>query len=262
MALSEQCWRNLGVRNGFKTEEAFFDAVKKAGGKLDEELSCYFLASDFIFTHANMISIPDEFSFKYEPRTTFTLDRGEPFGHYLVKIALSHRLDQMKVGHVVDSDWPGLYHTTAYVKSFMSVASAHAQIFNNYDFKCAITGDSPFPLLEVTHIRSLYDERFNYPQNCIILRKDFHTLFNTGYITAKYDGDDKIVLEISKNAHDVLKGYAQYDGVCLNLPQDRSLWPSKENLQWHNQIRFENWLKEGTFNIADPQLHLHRKQIN
>mgnify|MGYP000046239559 CR=1 FL=1 len=255
----EQCWRNLGVRNGFRTKEEFLEAVKAQGGNLDEDLSCYFLNSTFIFTHANMIKIPSAFSLHYEARSRLCFDKDEPFARFMVKITLDRRAEQLKNGHSNNREWPGLYFLTSHQRTADSAASAFAQIMNLYHFRCAISGSTTEPLLDLAHIRNIYDDRFNYPQNCIILRTDLHRLFSLGLITAKYDGDDRIIVEISPNMLEVLGTYTQYDGMPLNLPEDRSLWPSRENLEWHRKVRFENWLKCGEFTIADPKERLHRR---
>ncbi|MDO5352834.1 MAG: HNH endonuclease signature motif containing protein [Succinatimonas sp.] len=254
-----QCWRNCGVRNGFKTKEDFFAAIKNNGGNLKEDLSCYFVNSPFLFTHANMIKIPDAFSLHYEARTRLIFDKNEPFAHYMVKITLDKRDEQLKMGNSTNQDWLGLYFLTAHARNAKSTPTTYAQIMNLYNFRCAITGCSTEPLLDLAHIRNIYDDRFNCPQNCLILRNDLHRLFSLGLITAKYDGDKQIILEVSKNMLEVLGTYTQYDGMPLNLPEDKSLWPSRENLEWHHKVRFENWLKSGEFTIASPLVHLHRR---
>lgn len=255
--MPERCWRNMGVRSGFKTFEDFINAVEKEGGNKDEALSCYILNSTFLFTHANMIKIPDEFSLHYESRTRLSFDINEPFARYIMKITLDRRSTQLKIGNA-HQDWSGLYFLTSHSRSATYAATAFAQLLNLYNFRCAITGSEALPVLDVAHIRSLYDDSFNYPQNCIIMRNDMHRLFSAGYITANYKNDDKIVVEISRSKLSVLGDYAKYDGCLLSLPEDKSLWPSKENLEWHHEVRFENWLKQGEFSIADPKKHMHR----
>ncbi len=254
-----QCWRNCGVRNGFKTKEEFFAAVEKEGGNLDEDLSCYFVNSTFLFTHANMIKIPEAFSLHYEAKTRLSFDKHAPFACYITKIALDKREEQLKMWNNVNHDWLGLYFLTAHSRNARSTPTTYAQIMNLYNFSCAITGCNTEPLLDLAHIRNIYDERFNCPQNCLILRNDLHRLFSLGLITAKYDSQDQIVLEISKNMLEILGAYTQYDGIPLNMPEDKSLWPSRENLEWHHRVRFENWLKSGEFTIASPLERLHRR---
>lgn len=60
------------------------------------------------------------------------------------------------------------------------------------------------------------------------------------------------MLEVSKNlAVGSASEYRQYDGKELLLPENRDDWPSKEFLDWHYNIRYENWLKNSQFSLAD-----------
>src|SRR5690606_21606955 len=52
-----------------------------------------------------------------------------------------------------------------------------------YQRKCAITGESTLPVLEAAHIKPFADEGPNRPDNGLLLRSDFHKLFDLGLVT-------------------------------------------------------------------------------
>ncbi|MDD5603865.1 MAG: HNH endonuclease signature motif containing protein, partial [Eubacteriales bacterium] len=52
-----------------------------------------------------------------------------------------------------------------------------------YQRRCAITGEKTLPVLEASHIRPYSEEGPHLASNGILLRQDYHTLFDRGYIT-------------------------------------------------------------------------------
>ena len=71
--------------------------------------------------------------------------------------------------------------------------------------------------------------------NGLLLKSDFHKLFDDGYITI----DQDFRINVSKRLHDDFgngKDYYQYDGKqMLILPLRKIDLPSKEYLMWHNE---------------------------
>ena len=52
-----------------------------------------------------------------------------------------------------------------------------------YQRRCAITGEKTLPVLEAAHIKPYGLEGPHEISNGLLLRRDFHTLFDCGYIT-------------------------------------------------------------------------------
>lgn len=107
-----------------------------------------------------------------------------------------------------------------------------------YQRRCAITGEKTLPVLEAAHIKPYAEEGPHAVNNGLLLKSDFHTLFDGGYITI--DKDYRI--DVSKRLHEDYgngKDYYKYHGEkLLILPEKQIELPSKEYLEWHNEHVF------------------------
>lgn len=104
-----------------------------------------------------------------------------------------------------------------------------------YQRRCAITGEKTLPVMEAAHIRPFASDGPHSVNNGLLLKSDFHTLFDNGYITVGPD----LHIEVSKRLHDDYgngKDYYRFHGQqLLIVPNQMILLPSKEFLQWHNE---------------------------
>jgi putative restriction endonuclease len=93
-------------------------------------------------------------------------------------------------------------------------------------------------VLDAAHIQRYLGPRSNHLQNGLLLTKEFHTLFDLGYVTVTPD----YVVRVSPS----LKGdwrngkrYYPYDGKRLvALPKDARHRPSQSALALHNEAVF------------------------
>jgi putative restriction endonuclease len=103
-----------------------------------------------------------------------------------------------------------------------------------YHRRCAITGEKTLPVLEAAHIKPYAVQGPHDISNGILLKSDFHTLFDGGYITI----DPSFTVEVSKRLHDDFgngRDYYSYHGKKLQIiPEQAIQLPSREFLDWHN----------------------------
>ncbi|MFS0667197.1 HNH endonuclease [Peribacillus frigoritolerans] len=92
--------------------------------------------------------------------------------------------------------------------------------------KCVITRESVYEVLEACHIQPYKNEDSNHIQNGILLRVDIHKLFDKGLIAI----DDCYLVRVSP----LLKSeyYQSLDGLKIQLPTNKNLYPSKKSLQY------------------------------
>jgi putative restriction endonuclease len=113
-----------------------------------------------------------------------------------------------------------------------------------YNYTCAltryrlttITGAS---IVDAAHIHQFADSRNNDPRNGLALTKNAHWLFDNGLWSLS---DDYRVLvghgnfaEAGPEQHLL----AQYNGRKIQLPDDKSLWPSLLHTAWHRNKKFK-----------------------
>ncbi|CAH0143908.1 HNH endonuclease [Peribacillus sp. Bi134] len=109
--------------------------------------------------------------------------------------------------------------------------------------KCVITGESVYEVLEACHIQPYKNEDSNHIQNGILLRVDIHKLFDKALITI----DDCYLVRVSP----LLKSeyYQSLDGLKIQLPTNKNLYPSKKSLQYKMSL-FKK--KSDLINAVDP----------
>ncbi|MGN1280460.1 MAG: HNH endonuclease [Succinivibrio sp.] len=255
----ESCWNSYGVLSGYITYQDFMKRAKDCKADLNDPISCYISDGSFIFIRNNIVEVPDDFKMDFENRSRLVISCQEPLGMYLGKICFERRSKQIDAGSA-DSTWPGIYYVASLHKSAQKAAQFRSFMINLYHRRCAVSGCSLVPILNVAHIKTIYDERYTRPCNGLILRSDIHKMFSKGLITFYYDGPDVIRVRVSENLkYDLSGDYKDLEGKALTLPDDRTNWPSVEYLEWHNRIRFENWLKYGEFSLIDT-LPMHPKE--
>ncbi len=99
-----------------------------------------------------------------------------------------------------------------------------------YQCRCAVTGCAVEAVLEAAHIIPYKGVQTNHVGNGLLLRGDWHTLFDLRLVTV--DADTMLLL-VSPNLAGT--GYDELHGQPLRLPNDPSNWPSKEALKQPQQ---------------------------
>lgn len=107
------------------------------------------------------------------------------------------------------------------------------RVLEAYERQCAITGEHTVPVLDAAHIQPYLGPSSNHIQNGIVLTKEFHALFDGGYVGVTPDYvvkvSDRLRTEF-KNGH----RYYPFDGKPLvHLPRDARAKPSRDALAWH-----------------------------
>lgn len=108
-----------------------------------------------------------------------------------------------------------------------------------YRRRCAVTKESTLIALEAAHIVPYAKEQQHEVSNGLLLRADFHRLFDAGLVGI--DADYRI--RISGRIRDLYyngKSYYRLDGKTLeNLPSATSDKPDRDRLNWHMQHCFQ-----------------------
>lgn len=111
------------------------------------------------------------------------------------------------------------------------------RLLHAYGRSCAITGEHTEPVLDAAHIQPYLGARSNHVQNGLLLTKEFHVLFDQGYVTITPD----YVVRVSERLRSEWKNgrrYYPYDGQALHVPADAELRPSRDALAWHGERVF------------------------
>ena len=106
-----------------------------------------------------------------------------------------------------------------------------------YGRRCAVTRERTLPALEVAHIRPYGDGGAHEARNGLLLRRDIHSLFDSGYVTVTPDLDFEVSRRIKEEFENGRHYYALH-GQRISAPQDASERPDRDALTWHNEHCF------------------------
>jgi putative restriction endonuclease len=105
--------------------------------------------------------------------------------------------------------------------------------------RCAVTGEKTRPVLDGAHIQPYMGPRSNHVQNGLLLTKEFHTLFDRGYVTVTPDYKVRVSSALREHYSNG-KRYYEYDGAPLRrLPDNPAHHPSRAALEWHRDTVFQ-----------------------
>ena len=106
-----------------------------------------------------------------------------------------------------------------------------------YHRQCALSDGKVLPALDAAHIKPYADGGSHLKSNGILLRKDIHCVFDSGYATVDVDYKFVVSNKIKEVFHNG-EEYRRLHGKQLRLPNRNSDWPNLEFLKWHNENRF------------------------
>ncbi len=112
------------------------------------------------------------------------------------------------------------------------------RLLDAYGRRCAITGEHTEVVLDAAHVQPYLGPASNHVQNGLVMTKEFHALFDEGYVTVTPEHEVLVSTRLRKdysNGH----RYYPYDGRRLSaLPERVEERPSPEALEWHRRHVF------------------------
>ena len=107
-----------------------------------------------------------------------------------------------------------------------------------YNRRCAIPGERTLPVLDAAHIKPYAEMGPHLIANGLLLRSDFHILFDDGYITITDDLRVQVSGKIKEKFENGREYYQYGDRPLLITPKHSDERPSPDFLRWHNTERF------------------------
>jgi putative restriction endonuclease len=113
-----------------------------------------------------------------------------------------------------------------------------AVLLDAYGRRCSITGERTEPVLDAAHIQPYLGPESNHVQNGLLLTKEFHKLFDLGYVGVTPAYEVRISHRL-RDDWDNGRRYYEYDRRRLiTVPDDPRHRPSPGALQWHFERKF------------------------
>lgn len=131
----------------------------------------------------------------------------------------------------------GRYGEPALVRPRLGQGAFRMVITDEYQRRCAVTSERTLPALEAAHIVPYAEGGSHEPSNGLLLRRDIHSLFDTGYVTVT----PQMRFEVSRRIKEEFENgrdYYRLHGKTIAHPVSRNTQPEPGRLQWHNENKF------------------------
>ena len=158
-------WDVFGEKNGADSLVSLLNLLTPLhqANKTNDLIGCTILASPFFFPEHQWIETPSSFA------------------------------SNIVRGKMYDTENPYL------TKPRIGQGSFRLLVTDAYKRRCAITGESTLPVLEAAHIIPYSQSGTHDVSNGLLLRADFHKLFDSGLVTIKPDLTIKISPKIKES---------------------------------------------------------------
>lgn len=239
---SSLAWEAFGLANGANSLTELNNRIYKyrninRAQAPDPDIGCIILSMPFFFPEQDWIPVPYDWKPNIVQGKTYRTD--EVLGLNLYK-QLHDRLSMMTpIGDLIIAESPAnRYGKEQLVKPRIGQGAFKILITEAYQRRCAITGEKTLPVLEAAHIKPYSQSGPHAISNGILLRRDYHTLFDRGYITV----DKNLTIEVSQRIkEDFGNGreyYSHHGSKLLILPERVDYIPDSSYLEWHNENVF------------------------
>jgi putative restriction endonuclease len=232
-------WEAFGDSNGapsLKEMRARIVKYRRTGidDRSDFQVGCRILTRPFFLDETQWIRMPQGWSSNIVSFKGYSTDEQE--GRLLwdaVQLALH---GAASLNEVSDQE-QARYGEPALVRPRLGQGAFRILVTDNYSRRCAVTGERTLPALDAAHIRPFSDGGKHEVSNGILLRRDIHSLFDSGYVTITPD----LKLEVSRRIKEEFENGRHYyamHGSGLTAPDDPRRRPNLKALQWHNEHLF------------------------
>jgi putative restriction endonuclease len=228
-------WSAFGEKNGTSSLQELNNAIDKYRSKnniivQNPQIGCIILTDVFYFDEQDWIPAPENFSRSIVQGKRYYTENED--GMRLYKEV------QERIRPTIDLIVENKRYSESMTKHRLGQGAFRIVVTDAYQRRCAITGEKTLPVLEAAHIKPYASNGPHSVNNGLLLKSDFHTLFDGGYITI--DTDYRI--DVSHRLYEDYgngKDYYKYHGKKLLILPERTIeLPSKDFLQWHNENVF------------------------
>lgn len=235
---SSLAWDAFGIANGATSLVELNSRVykyKKTNRLSDPDplIGCIILSMPFYFDEQDWIPVPSDWGRSIVQGKTY-ITTEEP-GLKLYE-QVQDRLSWLGEGQSVFPNISGVnrYGKEQIIKPRIGQGAFKVLITEAYQRRCAITGEKTLPVLEAAHIKPYSLDGPHSINNGLLLRRDFHTLFDRGYITVNRSLTVEVSHRIKEDFGNGKDYYAHHGSRLIILPHRKDHIPDPKYLEWHN----------------------------
>jgi putative restriction endonuclease len=237
-------WEVFGQKNGCSSldELRALIAPLTANRRSDGPIGCNVLANPFFFDEGEWIADLPGWSSNIVRGRMYdsTESAGREIWHNVQQRMTSQLQETAKIDGVPLVAEPGeKYGSPVEIRPRLGQSSFRVLVTYAYQRRCAITGESTLMALEAAHIVPYSGEGGHDVRNGLLLRADFHRLFDAGLVSVMPDLRIRVSQRIREEWFNG-KAYYRLDNNPLSVvPVHPSMRPDPDLLGWHYRNKFQ-----------------------
>jgi len=236
---SSLAWEAFGIANGATSQGELNTRIYKykKTNRLsdpDPEIGCIILSMPFYFNEEDWIPVPQNWGRGIQRGKTYrtTDDVGlNLFKQVQDKLSLQTTNPNILMLALRENR----YGKEQIIKPRIGQGAFKVLITDAYQRRCAITGEKTLPVLEAAHIKPYSLDGPHAINNGLLLRRDFHTLLDRGYITIDKNLTVEVSHRIKEDFGNGKEYYAHHGSKLIILPERKEQIPDLQYLEWHNE---------------------------
>jgi putative restriction endonuclease len=238
-------WEIFGEKNGTSSYRELLDQIlryrkNKGQTQIDPSITCVVVTQPFFFNQNDWIPAPDNLSPFVVRGKKYGTD--EPIGARLwAEVQATLNGVSPDISEIESTSVPeeGERYGSPYLRANRLGQGAFQVIVRDaYNRQCAITGEPVLHVLDAAHIKPYSESGPHTVNNGLLLRVDWHRLFDRFFITIKESKNKDFRIEVSKRIREDCENggyYYGFHGEPLKvLPSQAGDLPAKEYIEWHN----------------------------
>jgi len=236
-------WEAFGIKNGARSfSDMHALIIKRRRKSLDSRddfmIGSIMLIQPFFFERSDWIPMPADWRPAIQQGKHYTVD-ADP-GKSLwerTQLRLAKFPKYMLPEQRIDDQ--ARYGNEVIIRPRLGQGTFRIMVTDAYHRSCAITEEHSLPALEAAHIKPFTESGPHAVNNGLLLRSDFHRLFDRGYITVTPDYRIEISRRLKEEFENGRSYYPFHGRQLARLPSPAEERPKAELLVWHNEMVFK-----------------------
>lgn len=230
-------WEAFGRSNGVNSLEDFVRAIQPYRGNEvvtpQTLIGCRVLVQPVFFSPDEWRPLPQSWSRNIVGGKTY--DTGDPEGMALWE-ECNDLLERRTAPRFTEEQ--ARFGGPTLIRPRLGQGAFRVAVIEAYHRQCALSMGKVLPALEAAHIRPYTLGGRHEKSNGILLRRDIHSVFDSGYAT--FDEKHRFVVSARiKEVFDNGEEYRRLHGRALRLPDNPLDHPDQQALAWHREHCFE-----------------------
>jgi putative restriction endonuclease len=235
-------WESFGLGNGVGSLEELRERIStireriRFKGPARAELGCILIVQPTFFSESDWVKQPSDWRVRTVSAEKYDLTAGEGARIWAECLARARppAPAQVSPSSLIAGPAAPRYGAPMLVRPRLGQGTFRVAVMDAYGRTCAVTGEHSLPALEAARIRAYTSAGPHEVKNGLLLRADFHRLFDQGYVTVSPDYRVEVSPRLKLDYQNG-RSYYPYHGARLSLPDEERLRPDPEYLGWHRE---------------------------